>query len=472
MKACYKKLFVMSALFLASGYVHNELKMPTSHNLGHFREIATEVTPAKTSQSISVTTYQTHQKGIFDLWFDSAKLFGKVVNVTKVEISNTDKNLINDYKELTKRFSDLQKKSDTLTDELVKSSEEISKLKEQLADMKEPQSDDVDDNIRQEKIAALEELIAQRTAELETAKEAISKFEETKENLKAISEKLAGLEEENESLKLENEKLVCELKNAQSKVETEEIKRLQDELAKITAELDEYKNSQDDDKDSDKVADNVEDDKDKSEDDDKKDDKDDKDTKVVRSKDDKKDKDDKDENDEVTQAALALVEYINTMKEQMAAQRQQQELMMIKQLINPMAQAYTQPQINSYFGTTDAFNLRNQTYLDMLMELNQQSNVIGSLNQQNNWNYGYKDYYGANAQNYRISEVMPWGTHLNADQAMQTQNYDYSRYGYSWGSQIPTQNFNMGLNTASTSPIMGNYQASQNITNTGDFRLF
>ncbi|MFG1512958.1 hypothetical protein ABMA71_00005, partial [Halobacteriovorax sp. ZH3_bin.1] len=234
MKACYKKLFIMSALFLSSTYVQNEMLVSdNSYHSGHYREIAGE-------KQISVTSYQVHQKGIFDLWFDTAKLFGKVENIVKIEIKDVDEKLVKDFKDLSKRYEDLQGKSDTLTQELAKSSEEISNLKSKLANVQS--SDPVDDNIRQEKIKALEELIEQRTAELDTAKEAISKFDETREKLQEISEKLSTLELENEELKKENAILVCELENAKSKVDTDEIKKLQDELAKITAELEDYKN--------------------------------------------------------------------------------------------------------------------------------------------------------------------------------------------------------------------------------------
>lgn len=453
MKACYKKLFIMSALFLSSTYVHNELssvaQVPRPHT-ELSRTIAGEQINPHTKE-ITISNYQIHQKGIFDLWFDSAKLFGQVQNITKIEIKETDEQLVKDYKDLTERFSQLQEKSDTMTEELARSSEEITALKVKLSQVQSSTGDDVDEQIKQEKIKALEELIEQRTAELETAKEAISKFEETKENLKQISEKLATLVEENENLKLENAKLVCELKNNQSKVESEEIKRLQEELAKITAQLEEYKN--DDDKDDKKVAASTDDKEDK------------KDKKDKRDKEDDKDK-------KASEAEIALLEYVELMKEQIAQQREQQELAMIQQLINPMASSFTTPQVNSYFGSFDAFNNRNQNYVDMLLEFRQQSQYMQNLNTANNWNYGYKDYYGQNAPMMSISQAMPWGNYLTPEQSIATQDYDFSRYGYGWGSQIPAQGFNMGLNTASSSPILNDQTRALNSSTAGDFRLF
>ncbi|AYF45529.1 hypothetical protein BALOs_2533 [Halobacteriovorax sp. BALOs_7] len=459
MKACYKKLFIMSALFLSSTYVQNEMMISNNvERTGHYREIAGE----QNVQEITVSNYQVHQKGIFDLWFDSARLFGKVEHVTKVEIQLKDKKLIDDYKDLTKRFGELQEKSSTMTEELARSSEEISKLKSQLSEV-QSSTDNVDEAIKQEKIQALEELIEARTAELETAKEAISKFEETKENLRLISEKLITLQEENEALKEENAKLVCEIQNAKSEVNTDEIKKLQDELAKITAELDEYK-KEDSNEESPKVASSE-----KEEDKKEKEDKD---------KEDKKDKDDS----EFTETELALIEYIQSMQNEIAQQRQEQQAFMMQQLINPMAQSFTKPQINSYFGSFDAFNNQQSDYMSMMLDLRQQTQFIQSLNAANNWNYGYNDYYGQDAPMMRFSESMPWGTQLAPDQAIQVKNYDYSRYGFGWGTQIPAQNFRLGasatkgsyggMNSTGNTSIMNNQSNVLDASSTGDFRLF
>lgn len=453
MKACYKKLFIMSALFLSSTYVQNEMMISNNdQRSGHYREIAGE----QNVQEVTVSNYQVHQKGIFDLWFDTARLFGKVEHVTKVEIQLKDKKLIDDYKDLTKRFGDLQKKSNTMTEELARSSEEISKLKSQLNDV-QSSTDNIDEAIKIEKIQALEELIAERTAELETAKEAISKFEEIKDNLRLISEKLITLQEENEALKDENAKLVCELQNAKSEVNTDEIQKLQDELAKITAELEEYKKDESEEE-SPKVASSDDDDKEKKDD-----------------KDNKDEKDDKKES-EFSETEIALIEYIQSMQDQMAQQRQEQQAFMMQQLINPMAQSFTKPQINSYFGSFDAFNNQQNDYMTMLMDLRQQSQFIQTLNQANNWNYGYNDYYGQDAPMMRFSESMPWGTQLSADQAIQVKDYDYSRYGFGWGSQIPSQNFRLGastgLNSSGSTQIMNNHSNALNASSSGDFRLF
>ncbi|MFG1483152.1 hypothetical protein ABMA79_00665 [Halobacteriovorax sp. HFRX-2_2] len=449
MKACYKKLFIMSALFLSSTYVQNEMLVSdNSYHSGHYREIAGE-------KQISVTSYQVHQKGIFDLWFDTAKLFGKVENIVKIEIKDVDEKLVKDFKDLSKRYEDLQGKSDTLSQELAKSSEEISSLKSKLANVQS--SDPVDDNIRQEKIKALEELIEQRTAELDTAKEAISKFDETREKLQEISEKLSTLELENEELKKENAILVCELENAKSKVDTDEIKKLQEELAKITAELEDYKNDSADLEEKEVIAeaDSKEIDKDK-----------------LKAK--KKDKkEDKKEDDELSEAELALVEYIREMKEQAEYQRQQQqEAMAMQQFVSMLTSQFTQPQVNSYFGTYDALNQRQESFSNMVRDFREQSYMMQDMNRLNNWNYSYNDYYGANAPMLRVSESMPWGNYYTPEQSIQVQNFDYSRHGYNWGSDIPNQNFNMGINTASSNPILNNFTTALDATNSANIKLF
>ncbi len=449
MKACYKKLFIMSALFLSSTYVQNEMLVSdNSYHSGHYREIAGE-------KQISVTSYQVHQKGIFDLWFDTAKLFGKVENIVKIEIKDVDEKLVKDFKDLSKRYEDLQGKSDTLSQELAKSSEEISSLKSKLANVQS--SDPVDDNIRQEKIKALEELIEQRTAELDTAKEAISKFDETREKLQEISEKLSTLELENEELKKENAILVCELENAKSKVDTDEIKKLQEELAKITAELEDYKNDSADLEEKEVIAeaDSKEIDKDK-----------------LKAK--KKDKkEDKKEDDELSEAELALVEYIREMKEQAEYQRQQQqEAMAMQQFVSMLTSQFTQPHVNSYFGTYDALNQRQESFSNMVRDFREQSYMMQDMNRLNNWNYSYNDYYGANAPMLRVSESMPWGNYYTPEQSIQVQNFDYSRHGYNWGSDIPNQNFNMGINTASSNPILNNYTTALDATNSANIKLF
>ncbi|MFG1484788.1 hypothetical protein [Halobacteriovorax sp. RZ-2] len=449
MKACYKKLFIMSALFLSSTYVQNEMSITdSSYQNGHYREIAGE-------KQVSVTSYQVHQKGIFDLWFDTAKLFGKVENIVKIEIKDVDEKLVKDFKDLSKRYEDLQGKSDTLSQELAKSSEEISSLKSKLANVQS--SDPVDDNIRQEKIKALEELIEQRTAELDTAKEAISKFDETREKLQEISEKLSTLELENEELKKENAILVCELENAKSKVDTDEIKKLQEELAKITAELEDYKNDSADLEEKEVIAeaDSKEIDKDK-----------------LKAK--KKDKkEDKKEDDELSEAELALVEYIREMKEQAEYQRQQQqEAMAMQQFVSMLTSQFTQPQVNSYFGTYDALNQRQESFSNMVRDFREQSYMMQDMNRLNNWNYSYNDYYGANAPMLRVSESMPWGNYYTPEQSIQVQNFDYSRHGYNWSSDIPNQNFNMGINTANSNPILNNYTTALDATNSANIKLF
>ncbi|WP_412462971.1 hypothetical protein [Halobacteriovorax sp. RT-2-6] len=447
MKACYKKLFIMSALFLSSTYVQNEMSITdNSYQNGHYREIAGE-------KQVSVTSYQVHQKGIFDLWFDTAKLFGKVENIVKIEIKDVDEKLVKDFKDLSKRYEELQGKSNTLTEELAKSSEEITSLKSQLANVQS--SDPVDDNIRQEKIKALEELIEQRTSELDTAKEAISKFDETREKLQEISEKLSSLELENEELKKENAVLACELENAKSKIDTDEIKKLQDELAKITAELEEYKNESEQ-KEVIAEAGSEEIDKDKIK---------------AKKKDKKEDKEDKD--DKFSEAELALIEYIREMKEQAEYQRQQQqEAMAMQQFVSMLTSQFTQPQVNSYFGTYDALNQRQDSFSSMVRDFREQSFMMQDLNRLNNWNYSYNDYYGANAPMLRVSESMPWGNYYTPEQSIQVQNFDYSKSGYNWGSSIPNQNFNMGINTASSSPILNNFTTALDATNSANIKLF
>ncbi|MFG1494657.1 hypothetical protein [Halobacteriovorax sp. ZH4_bin.1] len=440
MKACYKKLFIMSALFLSSTYVQNEMLVSdNSYHSGHYREIAGE-------KQISVTSYQVHQKGIFDLWFDTAKLFGKVENIVKIEIKDVDEKLVKDFKDLSKRYEDLQGKSDTLTQELAKSSEEISNLKSKLANVQS--SDPVDDNIRQEKIKALEELIEQRTAELDTAKEAISKFDETREKLQEISEKLSTLELENEELKKENAILVCELENAKSKVDTDEIKKLQDELAKITAELEDYKNDSKDLEEKEEVKDKL------------------------TAKKNKKDKDE-DKDDKLSEAELALVEYIREMKEQAEYQRQQQqEALAMQQFVSMLTSQFTQPQVNSYFGTYDALNQRQESFSSMVRDFREQSYMMQDLNRLNNWNHTYNDYYGASAPMLRVSESMPWGNYYTPEQSIQVQNFDYSQHGYNWGSNIPNQNFNMGINTADSNPILNNFTTALDASNSANIKLF
>ncbi|EPZ51696.1 hypothetical protein M902_2017 [Bacteriovorax sp. BAL6_X] len=447
MKACYKKLFIMSALFLSSTYVQNEMLVSdNSYHSGHYREIAGE-------KQVSVTSYQVHQKGIFDLWFDTAKLFGKVENIVKIEIKDVDEKLVKDFKDLSKRYEDLQGKSDTLSQELAKSSEEISKLKSKLANVQS--SDPVDDNIRQEKIKALEELIEQRTAELDTAKEAISKFDETREKLQEISEKFSALELENEELKKENAILVCELENAKSKIDTDEIKKLQDELAKITAELEDYKNDSTDieEKQVTAEADSKEIDKDK-----------------LKAK--KKEKDES-EDDKLSEAELALIEYIREMKEQAEYQRQQQqEAVAMQQFVSMLTSQFTQPQVNSYFGTYDALNQRQESFSNMVRDFREQSFMMQDLNRLNNWNYSYNDYYGTSAPMLRVSESMPWGNYYAPEQSIKVQNFDYSKHGYNWDNNIPNQNFNMGINTADSNPILNNYTTALDANDSANIKLF
>ncbi|MFG1515257.1 hypothetical protein ABMA71_11620, partial [Halobacteriovorax sp. ZH3_bin.1] len=186
----------------------------------------------------------------------------------------------------------------------------------------------------------------------------------------------------------------------------------------------------------------------------------------------KKDKDE-DKDDKLSEAELALVEYIREMKEQAEYQRQQQqEALAMQQFVSMLTSQFTQPQVNSYFGTYDALNQRQESFSSMVRDFREQSYMMQDLNRLNNWNHTYNDYYGASAPMLRVSESMPWGNYYTPEQSIQVQNFDYSQHGYNWGSNIPNQNFNMGINTADSNPILNNFTTALDASNSANIKLF